>query len=132
MPFKPGNKAAAGRNKGMGRRLLTKSIKEALEGRGKYSFDDIAERLVTIAMEEKDTSIALKAIKEITDRIEGKAPVQKEEAGDDLFNQQLMSFFRGQLLSPHIVAVGGAAQANGTNGHAQLEHQPNDGDESLQ
>jgi len=118
MPFPKGNQAAVGRSKGMGRRMLTKSIKEALEGRGKYSFDDIANRLITIAMEEDDHSIALKAIKEITDRVEGKAPMQKEEGDSNLLGTQQRVFFIGvDNASPRLVE---------SNGHAPIELHPTD------
>ena len=77
MPFEKGNQAGAGRGKGMGRRRLASAIEAALDEDKPTTFKHIADELIYVAMQREDLSVKLKAIKEITDRVDGRVPMSK-------------------------------------------------------
>lgn len=69
-------------------------------------------------MESDDESVKLKAIKEITDRVEGKPLGLKEDDGSSAHAHQLTVFFTGDK-KPKLIS---------NNGHPVLEHNSEEND----
>ncbi len=95
MPFKKGQSGNPGGVRSLAGRKLTAELKRILEENDGEGHKKIAQRLIDDALNKDDRSVGLKAIKEILDRIDGRAPMQQGRSDGDGLMEQFRMFALG-------------------------------------
>ncbi len=66
--------------RGLGRRRMKKALEQALEGGDGPTFEDLAQRLISLCMS-NDEKVALAALKRVSEEVDGKIPLRVEDDG---------------------------------------------------